>query len=70
MDVIKMIQNEILTPLEVELDILRKEVFEGSGGGRSWERSVQKFDETAIKVYQTKYIIDEILRGQTYERNN
>ena len=48
--------DKILRDLEGELSILRQEVFENKSTNRTWEKSLQKFDECLIKIYQTKYI--------------
>ena len=60
MDVLKIIDG-ILNPLNKELEELKKLVMHGPGGGRSWERTLRRYDEVCIKQYQTQYI-KEILK--------
>lgn len=55
MDVLKII-DEILDPLNEELDELRELVMHGPAYGRSWERTLRRYDEVCIKQYQTAYI--------------
>ena len=59
-DVINLI-DDIYDRLGAEIELLRPKVFDDKECGRSWERSLQKFDELLLKKYQTKYIKSEIL---------
>ena len=64
MDVLLVI-DEILRPLEYEINELRQEVFYSKTCGRSWEKSLQKFDELLIRKNQT-----DVIRAAIAERLN